>query len=310
MSYTLQQSINWAQTFIQYSPITAGLGQEPAVSVASMIRSTMLGPPQTWDFNRAEYTFQTVKGQQDYTVLFTAIPDFGYLEKATLTDSTGKVWEIKDVYNSDPLGVASDQQRPDAIGFQKTSSTAYTVRFVGAPNAVYTATLIYQKKPQAFGPFFISACGTAAAGNTTYTGVFDPLSFPAGATAQITGFVTHTGNNGSFVVVSCTATSLVLVNGAGVAETISAYANNFDWAPIPDWFIDIYNNLFLSEMLTVVDDAKSQMYRQRGVAAFLTKSQGLTDTQKNAFIQQWLARDTERMVGAMTTQISTQAKAI
>ncbi len=48
----LQNSINLAQTFVEYVPLTAGLGQEPAASVASMIRNSMLNPPMTWFYNR------------------------------------------------------------------------------------------------------------------------------------------------------------------------------------------------------------------------------------------------------------------
>jgi putative intracellular protease/amidase len=181
---------------------------------------------------------------------------------------------------------------------------------MGVPDAVYTATLIYQKRAVIFGPFLITSCGTHSGSNTTYTGSFDPLAFPGGSLAQITGFVTNAVNNGTFVVVSCTATTLIVANGSGVAETASAFVSNFDWAPIPDQYSDIYNNLFLSEMLASVDDARSQMFRQRGVAAYLAKAQGLTETQRNAFIQQWLARGVEEMVVPLRAQQGTQARAV
>lgn len=385
--YTLTQSINWAKTFIQYSPITAGFGQEPAVSVATMIRNTILNPPQTWLWNRGQTTFSTVKSQQDY---YVSIPDLGFIEKVTLTDSSGKIFEIKDVYNTSALGVSADEQRPNAISIENSagaviatiSSIAITsnvvtvnvtsvtgllvgqqltiaglstatylngqvltvssvnpggyftanfvhanvatvadtgtatgiagiqLRFMGVPNAVYTATLIYQKRAVIFGPFLITSCGNHVAANTTYTGSFDPLAFPAGALAQITGFVTNAVNNGTFVVVSCTTTSLIVVNGAGVAETASAFVSNFDWAPIPDQYSDIYNNLFLSEMLAVVDDARSQIHRQRGIAAYLAKATGLTETQRNAFLNQWISRGIQEMVAPLRAQQGVQARAV
>jgi hypothetical protein len=388
---TLQQTISWAKTYIQYSPITAGFGQEPAVSVASMIRSTLMNAPITWYWNRAETTFSTVKGTQDYV---ENIPDFGFIENVSLLDTNGKIWQIKDVYNTASLSPSTDQQRPEAMSVEgvgliagaaltitniaitshvltvtvasgatglsvgqsvkltglttatflngqtvqvstipgNTSFTAsYThvdygtaadggsatpqttgilFRFLGVPNAVYQVTVVYQKKPQSFGPFLISAAANHVGATTTYTGLFDPLSFPAGSTASITGFVTNIVNNGSFSVVSCSATSLVVLNGAGVAETIAAFVSDFDWAPIPDTFGDVYNNLFLSEMLANVDDAKSQVYRQRGVAAFLAKSTGLTETQRNAFIQQWLARSVESNTTMMSAQTGNQARGV
>jgi len=65
--------------------------------------------------------------------------------------------------------------------------------------------------------FTLSACGLASGGNTTYTGVFNPTLI-TNAPVQIQGFA-NAVNNGSFAVVSCTPTSLVVNNAAGVAET-------------------------------------------------------------------------------------------
>jgi hypothetical protein len=310
--YTLTQSINWAQTYIQYAPLTAGLGQEPAVSAASMIRDTFMSAPITWAWNRNTYTLPsaTTKGTQDYTVLLTAIPDFGFLEKVALLDTNGKYWEITDIYNNWAMAQSGDNQRPNSACIFLQTSTSITLRFVGVPNAAYTVTLIYQKRSILMGPYLISSCGSASGSNTAYTGVFDPLAFTAGAKAQITGFVTNSVNNGSFTVVSCTATTLTVANAAGVAETITAYASNFDWAPIPDSYADVYNWLFLSESMSAHDDNKSQVYRQRGVASFLAKAEGLTEMQKKAFVQQWLARGIEMGTATQMMQTGNQARSI
>jgi hypothetical protein len=303
MGGNLQQTINWAKTFIQYSPLQAGLGQEPAVSIASMIRNSLLNPPLTWYYNRAETTFPTVVNQQDYT---QQLDDLAFLEKVSLTDDAGNITEIKDVYNNSALSPSSVPGRPNSVSIERSFISAgllnFSIRFLAVPDKIYTVTLVYQKLALPFGPFFISAAGNAAAGNTTYTGVFDKLAFPVGSTAIITGFVTNVVNNGSFVVVSCSATSLVVANAAGVAETRQAYVSNFSWDPIPDSYSDVYNNLFLSEAMAMVDDNRSQLYRQRGVAALMAKASGLTEMQKNIFAQQWLSRNTEKQaVAGMTT---------
>lgn len=300
MSWNLQQTINWAQTFIQYSPLTAGLGGEPAVSIASMIRTSLLNPPMTWAWNRGTTTFNTVVGQQDYTV--STATDLAFVEKVMLADDQGNIFEIKDVYNSAALAKSSALatnalSRPNAMSVESSSgfgaSLSFVFRFIGVPDQIYAVTVIYQKIANQFGPFFISSVGSAAGGNTTYTGTFDPLSFPTGATAIISGF-SAAANNGSFVVVSCTNTSLVVANASGVAATAQGYVSNYNWDPIPDYYQDVFNNLFLSEAMVAVDDARATLYRQRGVAALLSKASGLTETQKNAFAQQWLHRDVER----------------
>ena len=308
MTLNLQNTINFAQTYIQYSPLTAGLGMEPAVSIASMIRNSLLNPPLTWFFNRKSTTFPTVIGQQDYTQ--SGVLDLAFVEKVSLLDDRGNVWELKDVYNNLDLSPSSFQQRPNAMSVQSSDSVNGCVfRFLGVPDAVYTVTIDYQKLAPQFGPFFISSVANAAAGNTTYTGTFDPLSFPVGAIATVTGFSCST-NNGSFAVVSATATTLVLVNASGVAETKTAYVSNFSWAPIPDQYSDVYNNLFIAEAMALVDDARAQQYRQRGVAALLAKATGLTEMQRNAFAQQWLARNTERQAAGGTTTLGNTGRGL
>lgn len=175
------------------------------------------------------------------------------------------------------------------------------VRFQGVPDQSYSANVIYQKRPIAFGPWFITSVATTVSGVATYQGSFDPQAFPIGATANVTGFPTPS-NNGSFIVVSCNASALVLENASAVAQTDPAFVTNFSWAPIPDSYSDVYNNLFLSEAMAMVDDARAQLYRARGVAAFISKAQGLTDMQKNAFVQQWLARSQESATSALRVQ--------
>lgn len=314
MSNTLQHSINFAKTYIQYSPLQAGFGQEPAASIGSIVRNSLLNPPLTWLFNRNEVTFPTIAGQQDYTIATS--PDLSFIEKATLTDDQGNIFEIKDVYNNLPLGVSGSSElvRPNAIAIVLSTTISsvlnYKFRFLGVPDKIYTVTLTYQKLAPQFGPFFITSCGTASGGNTTYTGTFDVISFPVGATAIITGFVTNVANNGSFTVVSVTPATLILANGAGVAETASAFANNFSWDPIPNQYSDVYNNLFLAEALSIVDDARAQLYRQRGVAAFLAKQTGLSEMQKSAFVQQWIARANERQGDMGIIQSGTTGRGI
>ena len=196
-------------------------------------------------------------------------------------------------------------------GLSNESVTGFLIRFVGVPDKSYTSIMTYQKTPQSFGPFVITAAANASGGTTAYTGIFDPLSFPLGSIANITGFVTNAVNNGSFFVANCTTTTLTLSNAAGVAETVSAFATNFDWAPVPDWYNDAFQNLYLSEMLTVAQDfAKAQMYRQRGVAAFLSKATGLTEAQKNMFAQQWLARTNESSTTNIMIQTGVQSKGV
>lgn len=63
----------------------------------------------------------------------------------------------------------------------------------------------------------LTAAADAVAGNTTYTGTFSPF-IPVGISVTIGGF-TNDANNGTFTVVSCDGTTLVVNNPGGVSET-------------------------------------------------------------------------------------------
>jgi hypothetical protein len=277
-----------------------------------MVRNSILNPPMTWDFNRVENSnTNTTTSDQDYTI---ALDDFGYLEKVSLTDASGNTQEIKDVYNNSALSKNSVVQRPSAIAvIMSNRGTDVKLRFNSIPDKIYTINLTYQAVAAQFGPFVVNSCGNAAGGNTTYTGIFDPLSFTVGATATIQGFLTA-ANNGIYIIVSVTSTHLVLFNPNGVAEiapTLQGSAINSSWFPIPDSYSDIYNNLFLAEAFQAVgEDADAARYRQRGIAAFLAKSEGLDQTQINIFRQQWLQRDTEVQASQLRTAQGNQARGV
>ena len=235
MANTLQTSINWAACFVGQIPLSAGTGNEPALSCANMILDTILGPPFRWAFNRNTSTLALISGTQDYTA---ALTDFGFLERATLTPSSGTIFEIKDIYNNLAGPVAGDSGRSNAIYAQSNVfGVSQSFRFLPVPNAAYTCGLVYQKLP------------------------------------------TH-----------MTATT----NG---------------WSGIPDQYSNIYNTLFLADMFELAyNDQKAAYYRQRGVLSLLALAEGLTETDKNMFLEQYLMRDSQSLSRQLKTQQGTQAR--
>jgi hypothetical protein len=235
MAYTLPQTINWASAYVQGLPLAAWTGSEPAITIASMIRATILSAPFTWAFNRAEDTSTTlVIGQQDYT---TSISSFGFLERASLLDPTdGKWYEIPDVKNNATLAKSSTKARPQVIAVQNT--TGPVLRFSAVPDKAYPLAMVYQKD------------------STLFTATTD------------------------------------------------------NWGPLPDSFIMIYNNLFLGEILADADDQRSQVYRQRGVAMLLAKAEGLSETDKQTFAQQYIQHGVGIMVPGLKAQQGVSARQV
>lgn len=243
---TLQDSINWAQGFVEYPPLSAGTGGEPAVSTANMIQDTIMTAPFTWAWNREEsQPFAITPDQQTYTV---DIDDFSFLEKVTLTCTqganginVGDVWEITDGVrniNSQSIANPNKKSRPQAACvFSVEFGTSVTIRFGSYPDTNYNATLVYQ---------------TLAAPLTTA---------------------------------------------------------NSPWA-IPDQYADIYDNLFLAEVMSIVDDARSVQYRQRGIATLLARAEGLSDMEKNLFYEQYWVRFNQQQASALRVQQGSVARQV
>src|SRR5258708_20602997 len=88
--------------------------------------------------------------------------------------------------------------------------------------AIHDITPVDSRAVPALTPSFaVASCAAAVGGQTTYTGTFTPAALPVNSIAEVAGFV-NAPNNGSFQVVSVNATTLVLANAAGVAETHAA----------------------------------------------------------------------------------------
>jgi len=154
MATTVQDTINFSQPFIQYSPLAVGVANQPALGIANEIQYTVFNAPFTWAFNRAEIGPLTNNslilqpGVQDYVV---AVTDFSFMETATTTDpDTGETFNIDDVYNTKNLsrGDASlnKRGRPNSISTRIINfGTSITVRFLGVPDKAYIVSFTYQK---------------------------------------------------------------------------------------------------------------------------------------------------------------------
>jgi hypothetical protein len=86
-----------------------------------------------------------------------------------------------------------------------------------------------------------------------------------------------------------------------------------DWflqCGLPESFIDIYNALFVAEALAFAIDERSVQYRQRGMAALLSKSEGLSEMQKSEILGQYLQNDLQTLVNQLKAQQAAQARVV
>lgn len=141
----IQATINWANPFINYLPLTIG-GIEPALSIANILLQTILGPPFVWRWNRASASFvatQTAQvWNQDYV---KALPDFGFIEKAWVVSADGK--QLFETTKKSPLSASLELGRPQFISEQGDDDAGnITFRLQPVPNAAFVMNVLYQKK--------------------------------------------------------------------------------------------------------------------------------------------------------------------
>ena len=81
------------------------------------------------------------------------------------------------------------------------------------------------------------------------------------------------------------------------------------WAPIPDSFSDVYNNLCLGYYMDSCQDPRAPQYIARGISGLLARATGLTSTDKAIFAASYMNLSAQMLLDQMRTQQGTQAQA-
>ncbi len=148
---TLQNTINWASSYIYDQPAALGAANEPAITIANVVKQAILGPPFAWNWNRTiQAAFALTTGQQDYPQAYAT---FGFLEKAWLSWGSGaSVKEVTEV--AELLSAESVQGRPDQqIAAQLDDGAGnITFRIKPAPDSAqtYSLQIVQQNAPALF----------------------------------------------------------------------------------------------------------------------------------------------------------------
>lgn len=151
---TLTNTINWASQYIFSQPAALGAANEPAITIANVVKQAILGPPFKWRWNRAYLASAQAltAGTQDYQI--GSLATFGFLEKAWITWNSGaNVKEITNIVDG-AMPQESVESRPDnSIGDVLDDGAGnITFRLTPTPDSAqtYSLQLAFQKAATLF----------------------------------------------------------------------------------------------------------------------------------------------------------------
>jgi hypothetical protein len=131
---------------------------------------------------------------------------------------------------------------------------------------------------------------------TDTSGVIYPLNgalslVPDQTQTRPTQMAPQSDNNAGSIVwrLSQCPDAVYIVNGVyqKKAPLLSSLAST--WAPVPDEFGYIYNNLYLAYTSILVNDSRFPIFEKWGVGALLGAQDGLSEQEKNIFLGNWMA---------------------
>lgn len=138
-SITLAREVETVRRFIRRAPLTFTGTNEPAFTIGDWVRGFILAPPFAWRWNRATVPAFQISSGQDYQ---KHIPNFGWLEQATIIDSSNSAHQLEVVLN---LGEEQTTNQPTKIAARLDDGNGnITFRVTPPPDQSYTLNITYQ----------------------------------------------------------------------------------------------------------------------------------------------------------------------
>lgn len=305
ITLTLADTIMWSKRFMGNRSSAIGNGLEPAITNANIVLQTVLGAPFSWRWNRVQTGFYTTAGQQDYYI-FNWVPEtavglgwvtvdaYGNSQKVIVAGTTGASTPS---WNNTPGGGT-----PDGVG-----STAVTWQNLGNLNV--SASINYS-----FGWIEGGAVYNPNGANGSLYWEVSPkiwlsqtseLSRPRNVSAQLDDGSGNITFRLTPVPDQAYPVILTIQQKPGLFTKLGQ-----TWSPVPDEYSRIYNWGFLSLMLLFADDPRFQVANQKFVTQLLGANEGLTETQKNIFLNNWSAITGQAIFNQQDTTQGTQARGV
>jgi hypothetical protein len=307
---TIQNTIDFSRPFVNWAFLSIGDNNEPAFTAAKLALQTIVGPPFKWSWNRSTLSFLMTTGVQDYTAF---ISNYGFLETASvqpaavITSVTVAAGIATFTALNDYSAILATGMKPNVTNSGcTTSGLNVTGPLLSATPTSYTMAIA------------IGNMTESEAGASSVCGPIMPLELKDEALTNDTAqdrpsFISTQSSDESgvnftfrFLPVPGQAYRCILT----YQESPSTIVNmNSTWG-IPDPLQYLYTYFFLWFMLDYFQDAQAAKYRQLAIASLLARQSGLSLTDRNLFLGNYLDLMEEEQESAQKTQQGNQARGL
>jgi hypothetical protein len=314
----ISDTMAWAKQMSWNRNSGIGNSLQPALSNAAMVMQTILAPPFDWWWNNVGVSFTCATGPassaitnvviaagvvtlstvntwvQDQQVLVSGLVTATQLNGQLLTVLTATGSQITAVVSLPNYGTAADTGTLTNLTTQD-----YPVNVPNFSHIEHTTLLDNTAKGVASNP---------PSGKLWELSVKSDLSLDSnpGRPEFIATNTEDTLGNVTFRVMPApNAPYPISVTVQLTAPAVTSL--NQTWSPIPDYMQSIYNYGFLALTWIFADDPRAQWANQKFIAALLSRAQGLSEEDRNIFLNNWASITGMQQT---TTQQGIQARGV
>lgn len=307
---TLDKTIAYCRAFLNWASLTIGDNSDPAMTAANLALQTIVGPPFVWPWNRTTVSFIASQGVQDYNV---ALTQYGFLESASL-QYAGVITSVTIAANIATFTAVNN------FSALRNGGVGTKVLTAGCTTSAYNGSFpLLGATPTTFTVAITSANNTEAeSGALALCGPIMPLEIKWGSLGEAieqdrptfiaTQSCDESGVSFKFRIMPLPDTSYQVILNYQESPVPFTFTSN-TWG-IPDQLQYIYTYFFMFMMMDYFDDPRATRYRQLGIAALLARQSGLSETDRNLFLGNWLPLMSEEQSSQGNTAQGGQARGL
>ena len=327
---TIADTINFTKRLcFNHNPVI-GNSLEPALTAANLVIQTVLSPPFEYWWNSEDLTFVTSPTAPAATSTSSVISAAGVLTATapnnfgvgasvlvagftgTLAPLNGQLVAVASVIGTFPNYTGFTAQVPfNALGpdvssgtFTSLTSQDYVVAPPAGYNAAGGATQGWFSHIDHASVYDVSSTTPrwvelTVKNNLSLDSVTGRSTFISPESEDATGNLTFR------VMPSPDEAYPISIHAMLTPPQITSV--NQTWAPLPDYLQNVYTLGFLSFMMAFNDDPRAPMYNSQFKAAILARQDGLTQEERDIFLNSWDMLTSRKQMNASQ---GTQARAV